>query len=63
MKPSKCYDKRTMNRYVDKKTLDTKEVEGYLKNLPDEANNAEWIQADVHDTFLGEDGDGSDRGA
>ena len=61
MKPSKCYDKRTMDRYVAKKDLETKEVESYLKGLPDESNNAEWIQADVHDTFLGEDGD-NDRG-
>jgi len=50
-----------MDRYVAKKDLETKEVESYLKGLPDESNNAEWIQADVHDTFLGEDGD-NDRG-
>ncbi len=61
-KPSKYFDKRTLSRYVDKNLVDRKEAEAYLKNLPDESNNAEWIQADVHDTFLGEEGDDSDRG-
>ncbi len=62
-KPNKYFDKRTMDRYENKSLLDTKEVASYMKNLPDESNNAEWIQADVHDTFLGDEGDDSERGA
>ena len=61
-KPTKYFDKRTMYRYENKNILETKEVQAYMKALPDESNNAEWIQADVHDTFLGDESDDSERG-
>ncbi len=51
---TRYYDRRTTDRYVEKGALKDKDVESYLKNLPDETNNAQWVQMDLHDAELGD---------
>ena len=50
-------DRRTMDRYVEKGIVKTTETEAYMKALPDETNNAVYVQMDLHDEISGEDSD------
>lgn len=55
----KLTDKRTQDRYVEKGLVDKAHVQTVLKNLPDEAANATWVEIDMEDGQLG-DGDMTD---
>ena len=55
----KLYDRRTMDRYVEKGMLKGPEAQSYLKSLPDETNNAQWVQMDINDTEMGNENDKS----
>ncbi len=58
-KPS--YDKRTFQRYVDKGLIKDGELKSHFSALPDESNNAQWVQIDLHDAELS-DGMGEESG-
>lgn len=46
-------DRRLMERnYV---RGDEKDLNAYLKSLPDETANAQWVEVELHDTELGAD--------
>lgn len=49
---NKAVDKRTSDRYVEKGVLKRADVDAYLKALPDEANNATWVQMDLEETEI-----------
>jgi len=54
---SRYLDRRTQDRYVEKGLLSEADVKGYIKALPDEAANAQYVQMDLHDAEISEDGD------
>ena len=54
-KESKCFDKRTVDRYREKGLVTESEVQAHLKALPDDASRCEYVQMDLHDTELGDD--------
>jgi len=59
----KHLDRRTVDRYLEKGLLKDETFQTYLKNLPDESVNAQWVQMDLHDAEIsGEDSmpDGQD---
>jgi hypothetical protein len=60
-KKSRLYDRRVMDRYRDKGLLTKDEYEKYIKNLPDDAANAQWVQMDIHDAELTEGSSVSDE--
>lgn len=47
-------DKRLIDRNLGKGLLKSKDIEGYLKGLPDDANNAQWVTLDMHDAEIGD---------
>ena len=55
----KYLDRRTLDRYREKGLLKKEDYEAYLKNLPDDSANAQWVQMDIHDAELGEGETGS----
>ena len=57
---TRYFDRRTTDRYLEKGAIKEKELESYMKNLPDETNNAQWVQMDLHDAELGENDSGED---
>ena len=59
----KPIDRRTYQRYIEKGTLKDSEFQSYLKHLPDETENAIWVDMDLFDTeieSLGETTDATD---
>jgi hypothetical protein len=56
---SKMYDKRTVDRYVERGDLKREGVESYLKNLPDSGDQAQWVQMDLYEAEMSE-GSGAD---
>lgn len=50
----KVFDRRVVERNVRKGVVKHAEYQSYLKSLPDETNNAQWVQLDLHDSELGE---------
>jgi len=51
-------DVRTYTRYVEKGVLKDSDVNSYLKSLPDETENAVWVDLTAEDAEL--DGDAED---
>lgn len=49
-------DRRTVDRYMEKGLIKEAELNTYLKGLPDDAANAQWVQMDLHDAEFSEDG-------
>ena len=49
------WDRRTIKRYIAKGQVSEKEYEAYLKALPDEEANGEWVVLDQDDTEITED--------
>lgn len=45
-------DRRTVDRYMDKGIIKRGDYESYLKSLPDDANNATWVQMDLEETEI-----------
>lgn len=54
---SRYLDRRTMDRYIEKGLISADEVKSYIKSLPDEAANAQYVQMDLHDAEISEDSD------
>lgn len=54
------YDKRIVDRYVAKGLVKGNELESYMKALPDETANAQFVELDLHDTDLSDDGNSGD---
>jgi len=48
------FDRRVVARYVASGLVKEAEFNSHLKNLPDDTNNAQWVQMDLHDAELGE---------
>ncbi|NBX76551.1 MAG: hypothetical protein EBQ92_08345 [Proteobacteria bacterium] len=48
----KLKDKRTQDRYVEKGLLDKAKAETELKNLPDLAASATWVEIDMEDLHV-----------
>ena len=62
------YDKRTVTRYIEKGILTQTEFDKHRKTLPDESNNAQWVQIDMDSNdfdgaFSGEESEGAADGA
>jgi len=51
----KLNDKRTQDKYIEKGLVDKAQVQTMMKNLPDEAANATWVEIDMEDGQLGEE--------
>ena len=51
----KHYDKRTMDRYLERGTIKDSDIKSRLKALPDDTENAEWIELDVSDAEFAEE--------
>lgn len=45
----KTYDKRTVDRYMEKGMIKRADYEGFLKALPDDSANADWVETDLED--------------
>lgn len=56
----KLLDRRTVERYIDKGLVKASEFQTYVKNLPDEANNAQWVQMDLHDAEITDESQGDE---
>jgi hypothetical protein len=50
----KLYDRRVVERHVEKGLIKETDYASYLKQLPDEATNAQWVQMDLHDAEISE---------
>jgi len=59
---AKRMDQRTVGRYIDKGIVTETEYKDFLKNLPDDTANAQFVQMDLHDAELnGEEADADDE--
>lgn len=47
------FDQRTADRYKEKGLLKDADYKAHLKSLPDETENAQWVEMDLHDAELG----------
>lgn len=52
----KRLDRRTYDRYMEKGLLNKKEIEAHMKGLPDDTANAQYVQMDLHDAEISEEG-------
>lgn len=59
----KIYDRRVVDRYVEKGVLKANDFQSYMKGLADETNNAQWVQLDLHDAEISDAALGSDLGS
>lgn len=50
----KHYDKRTVDRYIERGVVKEADLKSRLKSLPDETANAEWIELDMSDAEVAE---------
>ncbi len=50
----KHYDKRTVDRYIDRGVIKDSDLKSRLKNLPDDEANAQWIELDLSDAEVAE---------
>lgn len=48
----KVLDRRVIDRYVEKGVMSASEQQSYLKSLPDETQNADWVHLDLHDAEI-----------
>lgn len=56
------FDRRTTDRYLEKGLMKADDLAKHVKGLPDEANNAQYVQMDLHDAEISEEDNGSDEG-
>lgn len=49
-------DVRTYTRYVEKGQLKDSDIQSHLKSLPDETENAVWVDVSAEDAELLDDG-------
>jgi hypothetical protein len=56
----KYFDSRIVDRYVHNGLLKKAEYEAHMKNLPDDTENAVWVQLDLHDAEIGDSDVSSD---
>ena len=49
------YDSRVVDRYVEKGEITKKDLESHMKGLPDETENAQWVQMDLEEAELNGD--------
>jgi hypothetical protein len=61
-KDAKLTDSRVMERYLRDGGISQEQYDAHMKNLPDDTNNAQWVQLDLHDAELG-DSSGSGEGS
>ena len=54
-KMEKTFDKRTITRYLAKGQVDQKIYDAYVKALPDEEGNGEWVKLDLVDAEITDD--------
>ena len=52
---SKFFDRRTVDRYIEKGTVKDADFRDRLKSLPDDSANAQWVQMDLHDAEISDD--------
>lgn len=50
------FDRRVVDRYLEKGLIKDSDYASFLKNLPDDAEKAEWVQMDLHDAEMTEEG-------
>jgi hypothetical protein len=55
---NRLFDRRVVDRYREKGAFSKEEYEQYLKALPDDSGNAQWVQMDIHDAELSEGASG-----
>jgi|688.fasta_scaffold1832613_2 hypothetical protein len=55
VKSEKTFDKRTIGRYITKGQVSQKDYDAYLKALPDEEANGEWVKLDLVDAEITDD--------
>ncbi len=61
----KHYDKRTFDRYMEKGIVTPQQFDSHMKSLPDESQNAQWVQMDMDEaelTDLSNDGESDESG-
>lgn len=46
---TKGFDRRTVDRYIEKGKVKANEFQSFLKNLPDDAVNAQVVQLEMED--------------
>ena len=51
----KHFDKRTSDKYLDKGIISQAEMQSHLKALPDETENATWVELEMDETEIGSD--------
>lgn len=56
----KYFDSRTSERYLKKGAISQKEYDSFVKALPDDEANANWVQMDLHETELSSESGNSD---
>lgn len=56
----KYYDRRTNERYVKKGLTTQKDIDGFVKALPDDESAASYVQMDVHETEISDSSDDSE---
>lgn len=57
------FDRRVTDRYLEKGQIKDSEVNSHMKGLPDDANNAQYVQMDLHDAEItGEEEGDEDEG-
>ncbi len=54
IKTHRLYDRRVVDRYREKGLVKETDYEAYIKNLPDESNNAQWVQIDLYEAEMGD---------
>ena len=57
---NKRYDRRVVDRYIEKGQIKDKDFQDHLKSLPDEEANATYVQMDLHDAEISEEDKGDD---
>lgn len=53
----KYFDKRTVDKYIERGIVKEADFKNRLKSLPDETANAEWVQLDVNDAEVADTAD------
>jgi hypothetical protein len=51
---AKIYDRRVVERYVKAGKISDSDLKSYMKSLPDESANADWVQLDLLDAEVSE---------
>jgi len=56
----KLFDRRTLDRYVEKGLVKEGDLNAHLKGLPDDTNNAQWVEMELHEAEIIDDSENSD---